>query len=125
MGGCSFSGKTSTKSDAVIRFSNNQNNPHFTNHNHSIPENNHNRQGRTSNNVNSYHDNQNSQTINNNSTVKVTNKFQDMEEIDNKFVGEGIKRIKAYKSNLLYDQIDKLREEFYSILIYINYYTQY
>jgi hypothetical protein len=122
MGGCSFSGKTSTKSDTVIKFGNNQNN-HQRN-NHSIPENNRHRQGHTSNNLNSYHDNQNNQTINN-STVKVLNKFQDMEEIDNQYIGEGIKRIKAYKSNLLYDQIDKLREEFYGMLIYIYYYTLY
>lgn len=36
-----------------------------------------------------------------------------MEEFDDQYTGEGIKRIKAYKSNLLYDQIDKLREEYY------------
>ncbi len=40
-----------------------------------------------------------------------------MEELDNQYMGEGIKRIKAYKSNLLYDQIDKLREEFYGMCV--------
>ena len=36
-----------------------------------------------------------------------------MEEYEDIYMGDGIKKLKAYKSNLLYDQIDKLREEFY------------
>ena len=45
-----------------------------------------------------------------------------MEEYPNIFTNEGIKKIKAYKSNLLYDQIDKLRNEFYSKIFFLNFY---
>lgn len=43
------------------------------------------------------------------------NKFQDMEEYtDGRVIGEGIKEIPAYKCNLAYDELDKLRAEFWA-----------
>lgn len=41
-------------------------------------------------------------------------KFKDFEEYENEFVGEGIKRMKAFKSNLPFDQLNKLKHEFWS-----------
>ena len=36
--------------------------------------------------------------------------------LDNQFSGFGIKKMKAYKSNLPYDELQKLKAEFWSIL---------
>ena len=44
-------------------------------------------------------------------------KFQDFPEIPDKYVGEGIRKLKAYKSSLRIDEIQKLREDFWSIFI--------
>lgn len=41
-------------------------------------------------------------------------KFRDMPEIEEKFVGEGVRRMKAYKCDLKIDELQKLQEEFWS-----------
>lgn len=43
--------------------------------------------------------------------------FKNMPEIEGKTKGEGIKRMKAYKCNLPIDQLNKLRDEFWSTMI--------
>lgn len=40
-------------------------------------------------------------------------KFKDFEEYENDFVGEGIKRMKAFRSVLPFDQLNKLKHEFW------------
>jgi hypothetical protein len=41
-------------------------------------------------------------------------KFKDMPEIEDKYVGEGVRRMKAYKCDLKVDELQKLQEEFWS-----------
>ncbi len=41
-------------------------------------------------------------------------KFKDMPEIDDKYVGEGVRRMKAYKCSLVIDELQKLQEEYWS-----------
>ena len=43
----------------------------------------------------------------------IIEKFKDMPELEDKFVGEGIRRMKAYKCDLKIDQLQKLQEEFW------------
>lgn len=40
-------------------------------------------------------------------------KYKDFEEFENEYSGEGIKRQKAYRSNRPFDQLNKLRHEFW------------
>jgi len=47
------------------------------------------------------------------STKQEDNNFEDMEEYDDIYVGEGIRRIKAYKCLLPYDKLVVLRENFW------------
>jgi len=42
-----------------------------------------------------------------------------MKEYEIEFSGEGIKKIKAYKCNLTIDELNKLRSEFWCIIIII------
>ena len=42
-------------------------------------------------------------------------KFKDMPEIEDKYVGEGVRRMKAYKCDLKVDELQKLQDEFWSI----------
>lgn len=41
-------------------------------------------------------------------------KFKDMPEIDDKYVGQGVRRMKAYKCDLVIDELQKLQEQFWS-----------
>ena len=41
-------------------------------------------------------------------------KYKEMPEIEDKFVGDGIRRMKAFKCDLKIDQLQKLQEEFWS-----------
>lgn len=44
----------------------------------------------------------------------IANPFKDLDEHQNgKMIGEGIKKIPSYKCLLTYDQLEKLREEFW------------
>lgn len=50
----------------------------------------------------------------NNINLNLDEKFKDLEEYENEFSGEGIKRIKAYKWNHPFDKLYKLRMDFWS-----------
>jgi hypothetical protein len=41
-------------------------------------------------------------------------RFKDMPEIEDRFVGDGVRRMNAYKCDLKIDQLQKLQEEFWS-----------
>ncbi len=41
-------------------------------------------------------------------------KFKDMPEIEDKYIGEGVRRMKAYKCDLKVDELQKLQDEFWS-----------
>ena len=46
--------------------------------------------------------------------------FNDMPEVTNKLIGLGIKKMKAYKCDLIIDELNKLREHFWKVKISIN-----
>jgi hypothetical protein len=101
MGSCSFSQKNITKND-TIRVSEYRNSNINTNHGRES-------QSYLNNNV------RNSQNNNLNNNLSDEEKFKDMPEYEDEFSGDGIKKIKAYKCELIYDELQKLRSEFWSI----------
>jgi hypothetical protein len=57
--------------------------------------------------------------INKNLDNKESEQFKDMDEWEGeKYKGEGIKKMRAYKCDLNINDLSKLREEFWSMLCY-------
>lgn len=52
-----------------------------------------------------------------NNDPQLPDKFRDMPEIEGKYVGEGVRRMNAYKCDLVIDELQKLQEEFWSKII--------
>jgi len=59
------------------------------------------------------HRNNNNSFSSNDNYLESSNEFKDFEEYDNKYIGEGIKKIKSYKCPLPYNQLNELREKFW------------
>ena len=57
--------------------------------------------------------NKNNSFSSNDNISESSNEFKDFEEYNNKYIGEGIKRIKSYKCPMPYNKLNELREKFW------------
>jgi hypothetical protein len=57
--------------------------------------------------------NKNNSFSSNDNISESSNEFKDFEEYNNKYIGEGIKRIKSYKCPIPYNKLNELREKFW------------
>lgn len=60
----------------------------------------------------------NSHNVHNLYDEKSDDQFQNMEEYENNYNGEGIKYMKGYKCGLAYDELYNLRIKFWSKILY-------
>ena len=59
------------------------------------------------------HRNKNGSFSSNDNISDSLNEFKDFEEYENKYIGEGIKKIKSYKCPIPYNKLNELREKFW------------
>jgi len=60
-----------------------------------------------------FHRNKNNSFSSYDNNSESSNEFKDFEEYDNKYIGEGIKKIKSYKCPIPYNKLNELREKFW------------